>query len=747
MNDYFDFVIIGGGMAGVTAAQALRNEGEQGSIAILSNEALYPYQRPPLSKGTLRSTVPAQPKFILEPSKFVELKIDVLLDSTASRIDPAKHLVWLAEDKKSIHYKKLLIASGVKPNHLEIAGSTLEGIYYLHSFDNAQSIQVDAQQYRSVVVIGGSFVGLELAASLAQKGLKVTLIERDHLLGLLHIPMVSEYVKALFEKHGVRVILDDEPIEFVGVKHVSAVRTKKSEVIDCELVVIGAGVEPDIDFLQGSGVKTDNGVLVDRYLQTNRANIFAAGDVANFYDTVFSRRQRIEHWDNAVKQGRIAALNMLGQKIAYEEVPYFYSDIFEISFNVLGFIDAQDEQINRGSIESGSFATFFLRDGIPQALFSLGRPSEETKVMESLIKHKVNLRSVKDKLSDSGFALLKIPTQTILILQGGGAFGAFECGALKAFQESAIHADIIAGVSIGAFNGAVIAGNPDRPVQALEAFWNDLAVRMPNVGEEQYRRMQACNQIAAFGVPNFFKPRWLMPFASFNQLPNQWTSFYDTSSMKELLEKHIDFDKLKSSPIRLMVSAVDVETSELVIFDSYMDHMRPEHIMASGSLPPAFPWTTINGRHYWDGGIVSNSPLEQVIDRCGSAGKQVFIVDLFPRNRANLPENILDVMSRRDEILYSERIRSDLKIQNLMQHFRQLVNQVIGELPAEKIRQIQHLPNYIQLMAEESPMKIVRITREDPDGEPAFKDYDFSDKSIEQLQQAGYAITKKSLNK
>ena len=747
MNDHIDFVIIGGGMAGVTAAQTLRSDGEQGSIAILSDESIYPYQRPPLSKGSMRSANPAQPKFILEPSRYTDLKIEVLLNSAVSRIDPAKRLVWLTQGQEtaSIHYKKLLIASGVKPNHLELEGVSLEGIYYLHSFGNAQSIQIDAQQYRSVAVIGGSFIGLELAASLAQKGMKVTLIERGHLLSQLHIRTLSDYVCALFERHGVRVILDDEPIGFVGEKHVRALRTRRGESIDCDMVVIGAGVEPDIGFLQGSGVKTDNGILVDRYLQTNRANIFAAGDVANFYDTVFSRRQRIEHWDNAVKQGRTAALNMLGQKIAYEEVPYFYSDIFEISFNVLGFIDAQDEQINRGSIESGSFATFFMHEDVPQALFSLGRPSEETKVMESLIKHKVNLRSIKDKLSDPEFSLLQIPTQTILILQGGGAFGAFECGALKALQESAIHPDVIAGVSIGAFNGAVIAGNPDRPLQALEAFWNDLSVSSPDAGDEHYRRMQACNQIAAFGVPNFFKPRWLMPFASFNQLPNQWTSFYDTSAMKELLEKYVDFGKLKSSPIRLMVSAVDVETSELAIFDSYTDRLTPEHIMASGSLPPAFPWTTINGRHYWDGGIVSNSPLDQVIDRCGSAGKQVFVIDLFPKNRSNLPENILDVMARRDEILYSERIRSDMKNQHLLQNFRQLVDQLICELPAEKIRQIQHLPNYIQLMAQESPMKITRITREDPEGEPSFKDYDFSSKSIEQLQEAGYAITKIAL--
>jgi len=332
-----------------------------------------------------------------------------------------------------------------------------------------------------------------------------------------------------------------------------------------------------------------------------------------------------------------------------------------------------------------------------------------------------------------------------LILQGGGAFGAFECGAMKALGESHISPNIVAGVSIGAFNGAIIAGNPDNPMEALEAFWNELKVDTPPGPTEEFRQIQACNQIAALGVPNFFKPRWLNPFTCFTQLPSQWTSFYDTSPVRKLLEKYVDFSKLKSSPVRLMISAVDVETSELVMFDSYIDTLTPDHILASGSLPPGFPWTTINGRHYWDGGIVSNSPLDQVLDRCGTSGKQVYVIDLFPGSINHLPGNLLDVLGRRDEILYSERIRSELKTQTLVLNFQKLVEEIMNEVPPEKLNKLRHRPGYIQLMASESPMKVTRITRENSEDEPSSKDYDFSRKTIENLMQSGYQVTKKAL--
>jgi len=740
----FDYVIIGGGLAGTTAAESLRNEGAKGSIAIVSNEERYPYQRPPLSKRSLQGEDAPQPRYILDASLFDSLDITVLLHSPVKSIDSSKHLIEI-DAENTIRYKKLLIASGSKPVALNVPGSDLEGIHYLHSFSDVESIHAGLTKDLSVVVVGGSFIGLEVAASLSQKGVRVTLIERETLLSQLKIPEVSNYFVDLFKRHGVQVVTHDSPTQFAGNNKVQEVLTAQGKRYPCEMVIVGAGVVPDVGFLEGSGIKFDDGVLVDQFLQSNRANIFAAGDVANFYDPIFGCRQRIQHWDNAIKQGRVAAKNMLGKKVAYEEVPYFYSDVFHISFNLLGLEQEPCERISRGSLESGSFALFFLRNDIPVALFSLGRPSEETKVMEALIKHKVNLGEVKSKLGDPHFSLSHIPTQNIFILQGGGAFGAFECGAIHALTEASILPNIVAGVSIGAFNGAIIAGNPHNPAEALEAFWAELMVSTPPAASESLRQLQACNQIATFGVPNFFQPRWLMPFAGLNQMPSQWTNLYDTAPMKKLLEKYVDFRKLKSSPIRLLISAVDIETSELVIFDSYERDLGPEHIMASGSLPPAFPWTTIDGRHYWDGGIVSNSPLERVIDRCGSEGKRVYIIDLFPGERASLPDNLLDVMSRRDEILYSERIRTDLRTKDMIRSFQSLVDEMLSEMPPEKVNQIKHRPGYIQLVADELPMKITRILRNPGEDEVHSKDYDFSEVTIRKLQRMGYDATMKAI--
>jgi NTE family protein len=233
--------------------------------------------------------------------------------------------------------------------------------------------------------------------------------------------------------------------------------------------------------------------------------------VTAFYDPVFARRRHIEHWDNAVKQGRLAALNMLGRRLRYEEVSYFFSDVGDLSFVVLGAPEEGDELIERGSLDSRSYALFYLRNNVLRALFSMGRPAVETRIAEGLIRYRVNLSAVKERLHDPAFALEEIPAQTALILQGGGALGAFECGVVKALEEEQIFPDIVAGVSIGAFNGAIIAGNPRNATRALEAFWGELAIVSPKMmlpapfmwGEKAALAMA----ILAFGVPNFFKPK------------------------------------------------------------------------------------------------------------------------------------------------------------------------------------------------------------------------------------------------
>ena len=745
MRSRFDFVAIGGGLAGATAVETLRNEGAEGHVALLCEEASLPYQRPPLSKSFITSDAQPKPRPVLGEPRYRELGIDVLLDDPVTAVDPvARRLRTRSGDE--IEFGQLLIATGATPRRLDIPGCSLAGVHYLRSLPDALAIRRSAQASKRAVVVGGSFIGLELAASLRQRGIAVTLIECGNLLDALNDTRISSFYRRAFEQRGVEVVLGDSPAAIRGDGSVDAVVTRAGRILPCEMVAIGVGVLPATGFLHGSGIAIDDGVVVDRFLQTSHQGVFAAGDVASFFDPVFGCRHRVEHWDNAIKQGRLAARNMLGQRLRYDEVPYFYCEAFDLGFNLLGMFDSNDERIDRGSLESGSFASFYLRNDVPRALFSLGRSSDETKVTEVLIRHRVHLGREKKKLCDPTFALSRIPNQTIFILQGGGAYGAFECGAVKALEEAGILPDVAAGVSIGAFNGAIIAGNPDRAAEALESFWSDLATASPDLPDENLRRQVAQGQIALFGVPQFFHPRWWLP--SFGAtLPSPWTSLYDTAPALTLLRKYVDFAKLKSSRVRLIVSAVDVQTSELVVFDSYVDDLTPEHILASGSLPPGFPWTTIAGRHFWDGGIVSNSPLELVVDRCGSAGKRVFVVDLFSATRNALPRNLAEVTARQSEILYCERIRSDLKTRSLVRDYRKLVEEIVAELPEDAAARVRRRPNFIQMMGEDAPMTITRIVRESDEDESASKDYDFSRKTLDQLRSAGYRTAMRALGR
>ncbi|HET9718110.1 MAG TPA: FAD-dependent oxidoreductase [Pseudolabrys sp.] len=744
MTGPIDFLLVGGGLAAATAAETLRLEGADGTIAILSAEPWLPYQRPPLSTQFLLGTQSEEQLPIFNESFYREQAIDLILGARATEVDADQRIVR-TDRAVEIGYRKLLIATGATPVRLTIPGSTLAGLYYLRTLADARDIKRAAEHASRVVVVGGSFLAIELAASLSANGIHVTLVAMEEiLLDKLESQSISDFFDRTYREHGVDIVLGDEVTGFSGETKVEAVRTRSGKTLPCEMALVAAGVAPEVEFLRGSGIEIDDGVVVDRYLQTNLPDIFAAGDVASFFDPVFNIRRRIEHWDNAIKQGRLAARNMLGQRMPYDEVSYFFCDVFDITFDFIGYPEIGDQKIARGSLNDRSFALFYLKEEVPRALFSLGRPAHETKAVEGLIRHRVNLQAIINKLSDPQFPLEQIPTQNILVLQGGGALGAFECGVVKALEDGGTYPDIVAGVSIGAFNAAVIAGNPKHPSAALESFWHDLAIVTPEIPDEASRRILSSWTSLVFGSPNFFHPKWFNPLWSLNQLPFNWTSFYDPSPVRDLLAKYTDFSRLKSSPIRLIVSAVNVETAQLEIFDSYVDDLTSDHILASGSLPPGFPWTTIGGKHYWDGGIVSNSPLEDVIERCGAAGKRIFIVDLFP-GRKQLPANIVEVMFRRDEIVYSERIRNDVRTRNLLHDFRRLVEDILVDVPPEKRTQITQRPPYIQLMGDIAPTMITRIVREMAEDEPLSKDYDFSRLSIEQLKQSGYRATVNAL--
>ncbi|GAN82188.1 FAD dependent pyridine nucleotide-disulfide oxidoreductase [Acidocella aminolytica 101 = DSM 11237] len=743
-----DHLIIGGGGAAITAAAMIRLEDANCSITILSAENSAPYYRPALSKQLLLGIATDEQVLIHPESFYQERKIQLTLGTEAEDID-AKRRIVLAANGKQYRYNRLLIATGSQWRRLDVPGAELSGVYYLRSKADCTAVKVEITGgAKHAVVVGAGFQGMEIAMTLLELGLEVTIIEqRDLVLAHVESSHVSDYFRKHAEELGATFLFSENITAIHGTGRITEIETSSGKHVPCDLLMVNVGATPVTSFLADSGIElTETGhIAVDDHLQTSLPDVYAAGDVTNFVDPVFGHRRHIEHWDNAIKQGRLAARNMLGRRLRYDEVSYFYCDVGDISFSMLGEPAESDEHIIRGSLEDKSLALFYLKDDIPRALLSVGRPVEETRSIEGLIRHRVNLKDEKKKLCDPSFTLDKIPAQTVLVLQGGGAMGAFECGVVKAMEEEKIYPDIVAGISIGALNGAIIAGNPRNATQALESFWSELAVvsPLPLMSEEAARTVTSM-QILTFGVPKFFKPRWMPSMTSLFEQPGDWTSLYDVSPMRELIARYVDFPQLKNSPVRLLVGAVNVASGALEIFDSYADDMTPDHILASGSLPPGFPWAEINGQAYWDGGIISNSPLDIVIDRCGPDGKRVFIVDLYVGQRP-LPTNLMEVMARRDEIVYSERVRNDLRLRELSANYREMVDRILDYVDPTTRGKIKQRPLYIELMGDGAATTITRFIRQGRDGEPSSRDYDFSDISIRANQEQGYQLVKKTL--
>lgn len=740
MTKTVDFLFIGGGLASAFAVDALRAEGALGRIVILAAEGFLPYYRPQLPKAFLLGTRKKEQLLIFNESYYKKNGIEVILNTKAIAIDPEQKVVK-TDQAVDFHFNQLLIATGCIPRKITIPGNDLAGIHYLKTIVDAEPIIHEIEDAKSAIIFGGSFIGIEIASLLIKKNIKVTVITDEF--ALFNVSPSAE-ICTFLENHGVQVVFQETIKKFNGKERVRSVETSTGKVLDCDLVIVAEPNIPDTSFLHGSGIHVDNGIVVDQYLQTNKENIYAAGDVAKFYDPVFKTCHRNGGTDNAMKQGKIAALNMLGMRKCYNTASYFYFQAFDNSVVIIGDTVHAKEKIVRGRIEEKNGAFLYLKDGYLQGAFFSGRPIEEIKAAESLILNRVNLSPYKKQLSDLDFSLEPIATQIVLTLQGGGALGAFECGVVKAMEEQGIYPDIVSGISIGAFNSAIIAGNPRHASEALQAFWSDLALDMFSVANEQTRRLLSSWHAIAWGSPNFFYPRWSMPINGLDQLPMNWTSFYDTSFVKDLLRKYIDFDKLKDSPTRLLVMAVNVETSEFETFDSYTDDITPDHILASGSLPPGFPWTTINNKHYWDGGIVTNTPIDATLEVCGSTNKKIYIVELYSRNRA-LPQNMVEVLSRKDEILFSEKIRKDMHTRELISNYKKLIEGILSFCESDLVAEVKQFPAYIQVMGDPGVQSITRIIRKMEPDEPYSWDSDFSRETIEQHIAKGYEIAQEIL--
>jgi len=397
-------VIVGASLAGGTAAATLRDEGFDGDIVLIGAEPQLPYSRPPLSKGYLRGQDRFEDQLVKPASYYAEQRIQLKLGVRATAIDAKQKLVEL-EGGERVAYDRLLLATGGRNRTFSVPGANLAGVFQLRTVADCDRIRAAAAPGRRAVVIGFSFIGSEVSASLRQLGVDVTAIESSRVpLARVLGDEVGQVVADIHRDKGVELISEDSVEALEGSGRVARVRTKKGRVFDCDLVVAGIGIVPNAELLAAAGAQVDNGVLVDERCRTSLPDVFAAGDVANHLHPLFGRL-RVEHWNNGNQHGAAAGRSLLGRGGPYDYVHTFWSDQYEHVIEYVGFATSWDRVVFRGRPERGKFLGFYLKDGVVRAAMGLDRGGDpEDPKGESELKAAVEMVRRRAKIDPAKLA-------------------------------------------------------------------------------------------------------------------------------------------------------------------------------------------------------------------------------------------------------------------------------------------------------------------------------------------------------
>jgi 3-phenylpropionate/trans-cinnamate dioxygenase ferredoxin reductase subunit len=360
------YVIVGASLAGAKAAETLREEGFTGAIVLIGAEDLRPYERPPLSKGYLLGKDDADSVFVHEPGWYAEHDVDLRLGVTVTAVDTAARQVEV-DGGDPVAFDKLLITTGASPRRLRAPGTDLDGVLYLRTRPDSDRLRASLAAGGRVVIAGSGWIGLETAAAAREYGCDVTIVEPEP--GALHRsvgPEVGEVFADLHRSHGVEFRFGEGLGEVRGSGgRVSSVITSADAELPADLVIIGIGAVPNDAIAAAAGLDVANGILVDEALRSSDPDIFAAGDVANAFNSLLGRRIRVEHWANALAGGPVAARSMLGRPVSYDLVPYFYSDQYDLGMEAAGLPEPgrYDQVVYRGDPQTLEFIAFWLSDG------------------------------------------------------------------------------------------------------------------------------------------------------------------------------------------------------------------------------------------------------------------------------------------------------------------------------------------------------------------------------------------------
>jgi 3-phenylpropionate/trans-cinnamate dioxygenase ferredoxin reductase component len=396
-----DFLLIGGGMASAHCAAELRKRGAEGSILLVTREAEPPYERPPLSKEYMRGEADRSDAYVHEPSWYEENGVELLTGTTVLSLDLDARTAKV-QKAGEVEFGKALVGTGARVNILHhLDGSELEGIHYLRAFKNADEIKEEAAAAERVVLVGGSYIACEVAASLTAKGKSCACVMLEEVaLSRSFGEEAGRYLHGVLESHGVELYGGEQVEAFLGEGRVHGVRTQSGREVEGDVVVVGAGVHPEVMLAERAGLAVGDGIVCDSRLETSVEGVYAAGDVCSYDSVIHGRRLRIEHWDVALQQGLYAGGAMLGEPEPFREVPYFFSDLADwTSLEYVGPASEWDELLFRGERDSGQFLAWYLKDGKVAAALSVDR-SEDLAHARRLLAAGTDVSAERDKLTD-----------------------------------------------------------------------------------------------------------------------------------------------------------------------------------------------------------------------------------------------------------------------------------------------------------------------------------------------------------
>jgi 3-phenylpropionate/trans-cinnamate dioxygenase ferredoxin reductase subunit len=395
-------VIAGAGHAAGQVVATLRQKQFDGDIVLIGEERWLPYQRPPLSKKYLAGELPAERLHFKPPDFYDDPAVDVRLNTEISAVHCVDHNIETAAGDR-VDYDKLVLALGSRARQLNVAGNNLGGVHYLRTIDDVDRIRRDLDVAGDVVIVGAGYIGLEVAAVARQLGHNVTVLEMaDRVMSRVVSPAVSDFYQAQHVQHGVELLLSTGLEAIVGNDKVQAVKTSDGRTSPADTVIVGIGILPNTELAATAGLDVDNGIVVDNRCQTSDADIFAVGDCTSHPNSIYGRRLRLESVHNALEQAKTAAANICGKDAAYAQVPWFWSDQYDLKLQIAGISDGYDDVVIRGDPQSASFSCLYLRAGRLVACDAINAPRDFVQ-SKALIAERMTIDP--RRLGDSGTQL------------------------------------------------------------------------------------------------------------------------------------------------------------------------------------------------------------------------------------------------------------------------------------------------------------------------------------------------------